>query len=87
MASDLKDELAVPPFVEELILGKSTDRQPAEDKRPRTEAEGLVSVFTTLANKLNPLCVLKLLSRNNQIGELVPKNTANAVESAWRTRI
>jgi hypothetical protein len=85
MARDLKDELPVPPLIKELILGKSTDWEAAKHERSRTEAERLIGFFTTLPNVLNPLCLLELLSRNDQIGKLVPKNTADTFQLLCRT--
>lgn len=39
MPGDLKNELPIPPFIKELILGNSTDRESAEHERSRAEAK------------------------------------------------
>jgi hypothetical protein len=79
IARDLKDELPIPSFVQELIRRESPHRQPAQDKRPRTEAKRLDGFFAAPSNKLNALCLLELLARNDPLWILLAKNGANTV--------
>jgi hypothetical protein len=87
VTGDLKDELSVPPLIKELILRQSTDREAAQHERTRTETQDLARVLAAVPNKLNPLCPLELLSRNDQIRKLFAEDTAGALQFACRTLV
>ena len=64
-AGDLKDELPVPPLIEELIeeliLRQAPDRQSAKDERPRAEAQILGSLLALDPDYLDAASPLEFL--------------------------
>jgi hypothetical protein len=45
MAGDLKEEPAIAPLIQELLLGQSPGRKTTKHKRPRAETQILVPLF------------------------------------------
>ena len=80
MSRDLKNELTVAPFVEQLVLRQSPDRQATEDKRARAEAEFLILLLAADANQLDAPHLLELLARDEQIGLLLPEKVPGPPE-------
>jgi hypothetical protein len=81
MSGHLKNELAVPPFVKELLPGQAPDRQTTQDKRARAEAEFLILLFATDADQLDAAHLLELLARDKQLWLLVAKQVADGLEN------
>ena len=62
MSGHLKDELAVAPFVKQLVLGQAPHRQTTEDKRPGAEAEFLILLLAADADQFDAAHLLELLA-------------------------
>ena len=52
MTGDLKNEVAVPPFVEELVRRQPPHRQPTQNERSRAEAQVLISFYSVASDQL-----------------------------------
>jgi hypothetical protein len=55
MPGDLKNEAAVPTFIDELVRRETSHRQSAQDERSRAEAQALLSLLTIRADELNSI--------------------------------
>jgi hypothetical protein len=74
MASHLKNEPAVPSLIQQLVFREPPDRQSAQDERAGAEAQSLSGLVSVLPNQLDPLSLLQLLFRYDQVSAGLPKN-------------
>jgi hypothetical protein len=63
----LEYESTVAPLVKQLVFRQAADRKAAEDEWPRIEAERLGGLLPVLPDQLNPLRLLELLFRYDQV--------------------
>jgi hypothetical protein len=66
MAGDLQREVAVPPFINQLLFRQTPNRQSTQDERTRTEAEVLILLLAANANEFDAASLLELLSRDDE---------------------
>jgi hypothetical protein len=74
MAGDLKQELAVPAFVQELARDRPLHWQPAENERPGSEAEVLVRLPPFHPHAGNCLGSAEPLLRKSEVAANLAKN-------------
>jgi hypothetical protein len=86
MPGDLKCELAISPFVEQLLFRQSPDWQPAQHERSRAETEVLILLFTANTDKLNAANPLELLSRDDEFRLLLAQELAGRCQRPVRPR-
>jgi hypothetical protein len=73
VAGDLKDELSVPAFVQQLVERQTPDGQAAENGWARGETQTLIALLTLQSDELNPANFPDLLFRDpdHGFGELL----------------
>jgi hypothetical protein len=86
MPGDLKCELAISPFIEQLFFRQSPDWQPAQDEGSRAETEVLILLFATYTDQLDPARLLELLSRDDKFRLLIAQQFANRRQGSSGTR-
>ena len=64
---DLQDEVTVFPFVEQLARRQPSDRQSTQDERTGREAQVLVVLFSLELDNADPLRLVQLLLREDEI--------------------
>src|SRR5262249_51115274 len=67
MAGDLQNELAVPPFVEELIGRQTADGQATQNERPRTKTKVLISLVPFQPNEFDAFHLTMQLLRDSNV--------------------
>ena len=68
VAGDLKQESSVSSFIEQLTFGESANRQSAENKRSRTKAEILTSLFALDPDYCNTASTFEFLFGDEEVG-------------------
>ncbi len=74
MSSNLKREMPVPAFEQQLAGRRSANRQATEYKRPRGKSEPLGGGFSLLPHKTDAISLLDLLLGDDELAKVSGKN-------------